>query len=377
VTLRIVCAGYLIRYPLGGHTWHHLQYLVGLHRLGHDVRFVEEAGWPDSCVDPVRRDMTSDPSYGLQYMRGIFDQHDLGGRWAYVDVNGASYGATREEVAQWCKRADLVLDLSGVTWLAEFTDARRRALVDTDPVFTQVHAFGKGGGVDRYDVRFTYGENVHSPRSSMPTDGHQWLPTRQPVVPELWPVTTVPPDAPWSTVMSWSNFGERTRDGVLYGHKDREFPPYLALPRMAATPMELATRPPDNIAARLAEGGWRLTDPDLVSTDPVAYQQYLRSSRGEFAVAKHAYVSTRCGWFSDRSAGYLASGRPVVLQDTGFSDVLTTGEGLLPFDTPEQALEAMAAVNSDLERHGKAARHLAETELSAERVLTHLLDRAL
>lgn len=377
MSLRIVCAGYLVRYPFGGHTWHHLQYLVGLLRLGHEVFFVEEAGWPDSCVISAHRDTTSDPSHGLAYMSRVFEAHGLAGHWAYVDLDGTVHGVDRDDVRQWCRQADLLLDLSGVTWLPELEGVRRAALVDTDPVFTQVHAFGMGGDPDRYDVRFTYGENVHTPRSTMPTDGHTWLPTRQPVVLDLWPVTPVVAGAPWSTVMSWSNFGARVRNGVTYGHKDVEFPPYVDLPRRAAATMELATRVPEAVATDLTDGGWQLADPDLVSSDPGTYQRYLRASCGEFAVAKHAYVSTRCGWFSDRSAGYLASGRPVVLQDTGYSDVLTTGEGLLPYTTPEEAVEALAAVRAQPDRHAKAARHLAETELSSDRVLTELLERAL
>src|SRR5262249_42480504 len=161
----------------------------------------------------------------------------------------------------------------------------------------------------RYHALFTYGENVHRHGCDMPDGGVKWLPTRQPVVLSLWAVQAGDPTAPLTTVMNWSAYGDRVHEGRIYGQKDREFEPLLSLPRDCAETMEVAVSAPTAVRTRMKEGGWRLANPLEVTRDPWAYQCYLRGSRAEFSVAKHGYVSTNCGWFSDRSCGYLASGR--------------------------------------------------------------------
>ncbi|RYG64698.1 hypothetical protein EON77_19415 [bacterium] len=187
--MKILCAGHLVRHPVGGHTWHHLQYLVGLQRLGHDVQFVEDWGWDNACYDPSTRYSTDDPTYGLNYMTTVFDRVGLSGRLTYLKKDGTTVGLSREAFADFCRDSDVFLNLSNVNWVPEFELCRRRALVDTDPVFTQIGGFGMGQAFDRHHVLFTYGANVHSSKSEMPTAGRQWVPTRQPVVLDLWPVT--------------------------------------------------------------------------------------------------------------------------------------------------------------------------------------------
>src|SRR5262245_6775550 len=139
--LKILVSGHLVRYPLGGHSWHHLQYLVGLQRLGHQVWFFEHYGWPDSCYDPVRNDMTSDPAYGLAYLAALLRPHELADRWCYLAEDGRAHGITREQLAQLCRECDLYLNLSNINWIPELEACRRRVLVDTDPVFTQIGGF--------------------------------------------------------------------------------------------------------------------------------------------------------------------------------------------------------------------------------------------
>jgi hypothetical protein len=375
--LKILCSGHLVRYPLGGHSWHHLQYLVGLRRMGHDVTFFEHYGWPDSCYDPARNDMTSDPAYGIEYVRKLLARHGLESKWCYLAEDGAAHGITREELAQACRECDVYFNLSNINWIPELELCRRRVLVDTDPVFTQIGGFGLGGPFARYHTRFTYGENVHRPGCAMPDGGVRWQPTRQPVVPDLWPVTPGELGSPFTTVMNWSNFGERTWKGQVYGQKDREFTPFFSFPHETGELMEVAVSAPGAVKTRLEEGGWRLADPRAVTCDPATYQQYLRGSRAEFCVAKHGYVSTWSGWFSDRSSAYLASGRPVVVQDTGFSDFLPCGRGLLAYRTPQEAVAAIRQVNSDYEAHCGAARALVEEYFSADRVLTELLEASI
>ena len=377
--LKILCSGHLVRYPLGGHSWHHLQYLVGLKQLGHEVTFFEDYGWPESCYDPQRNEMTADPSYGIEYLRAMLRPHGLDDAWCYLAEDGTAHGMSREQLADLCRDSDVHLNLSNVNWIPELKTCRRRVLVDTDPVFTQIGAHGVAESFSCFDVCFTYGENVHKPGCEMPTAGTRWLPTRQPVVLDLWPVEPGDPAGRFTTVINWTPSGEREYEGRVYGQKDREFVPYFTLPQRTGARMEVAVggSKPDDLAQRLVAGGWTVADPVRLTRDPWTYQRYLRESMAEFCVAKHGYVSTRSGWFSDRTSGYLASGRPAVVQDTGFSDVLPIGTGLIAFRTPDEAIEGVRRVREDYERHCAAARAIAEEYFSASRVLTELLERAL
>jgi len=374
MALKIVCSGYLFRHPAGGHTWHHLQYLIGLQNLGHEVVFVEEHGWPKSCYDPSRHVMTSDPSYGIQYMTSVFERANMGTRWCFMAEDQSTYGMSREELADFCSESDLYLALSNMNTCEELALCRRRAMVDTDPAFTQIGAHGNGPPLSDYHILFTFGENVHQPGCHMPTADLSWLSTRQPVVVESWPSSIGDPAAPISTIMNWTAYGGRSHEGRFFGQKDLEFPPYFDLPSKTGADMKIAINGPDAIKARLAAGGWELADPSEISRDPWWYQDYISASRAEFCVAKHAYVSTRCGWFSDRSSAYLAMGRPVVLQDTGFSDFLPVGEGLLAFRTPDEAVRALSSLDTDYELHSRRARALIEDYFEATKVLTKLLE---
>jgi hypothetical protein len=377
MALKIVCSGFLVRHPVGGHSWHHLQYLVGFRQLGHDVVYYEDHGWPNSCYNPQLDLMSADPAFGLTYTENLFRAYELRDRWCYLAEDGAVHGMARERLADSCRECDLYVNLSNMNWIEEASLCRRRVMVDTDPVFTQIGAHGAGGPFSRYHALFTYGENVHRPGCEMPDGGARWLPTRQPVVLDAWPVEPGRPSAPFTSVMNWSAYGASTHRGRFYGQKDREFEPFFALPRETGRPMALAVTPPGDVKQRLTAGGWRLDNPREVSRDPWTYQRYLRGSRAEFCVAKHGYVSTRCGWFSDRSAGYLASGRPVVVQDTGFSDFLPTGSGLLSYRNPSEAAAAVRRVSDDYESHCQAARALCEEFFDARRVLGRLLEQSL
>ena len=378
MALKIVCSGYLIRYPLGGFSWHHLQYLVGLERLGHEVIYFEDYGWPNSCFDPARNDTTADPSYGIAYLLDMLQPYRLYDRWCYLSEDGTAHGMSRECLAQLCSEADVYLNLSGINWIPESTRCRCRVLVDTDPVFTQIGGHGLGGAFSRYHQLFTYGENVHRSGCDMPTGGARWQPTRQPVVLDLWPVEASSLGAPFTTVVNWSAYGDREHEGRVYGQKDREFEPFFSLPRDTGEGMEMTVSAPPAVQERLVDGGWRLADPLQVTRDPWTYQRYLRASRAEFGVAKHGYVSTQCGWFSDRSSAYLATGRPVIVQDTGFSKFLPCGEGLLAYSTPDEAVAAIRRLqDKDYDAHCWAARALAEEYFDARRVLNDLLERSL
>jgi hypothetical protein len=376
MSLKIICSGHLIRHPLGGHTWHHLQYLLGLERLGHEVLFFEDFGWPNSCYNAATDEMTSDPSFGIAYFQDVIRRSGFDGKWCYLAEDGSAHGMPREALAQACRESDVYFNLSNINWIDELKLCRRRVLVDTDPVFTQIQAHGMGGPFENYHALFTYGENVHKPGCEMPTGGKQWLATRQPVVMEMWPVRCGDAKAAYTTVVNWTAYGDQTYQGRTYGQKDREFKTFFDMPRESGQAMEIALNASREVKKRFAEGGWRFADPLEISRDPWSYQAYVGQSKGEFCVAKHGYVSTRCGWFSDRSSAYLAMGRPVILQDTGFSEVLPCGTGLLAYGNRSEAFEAIATVEQDYQRHCEAARGIAEGFFDSRLVLGSMLERS-
>ncbi len=280
MSLKIICSGHLIRHPLGGHTWHHLQYLLGFERMGHEVIFMEHFGWPNSCYDAARDEMGDDPAYGIAYMQRVFDRCGFSGRWCFLGADGRAYGMPREQLAQFCRECDVYFNLSNINWIDELALCRRRCLVDTDPVFTQIGGHGIGGPLENYHVRVTYAQNVHRRDCSMPTGGFRWLPTRQPVILDLWPFEEGDPNRPLSTLINWTAYGDHTHAGRDYGQKDREFSRFFNLPQTAGAQMEIAINGPAEIKDRFATGGWQLADPLEISRDPWTYQRYLTALEG-------------------------------------------------------------------------------------------------
>jgi hypothetical protein len=371
---RVVVAGYAVRFPLAGNVWAHIQYVVGLARLGHDVWFLEEAGGEGSCYDPATDSMGSDPAPGLAVVGRLMDELGLAERWAFLDSGGRWHGLDADTVDELIAGADLFLDVGGASHFPQMRFARRRAHVDMDPVFTQLGAFGADRRLGDYDTLFTYGTSIGRRGCAVPTGGFDWHATYPPAVLDLWHGADEPGDR-WTTVAQWFSYGALERDGEVYGQKDIEFMRIADLPRLTEERLEIAVgeeAPRDDLRAR----GWSIVDPVPISADPWRYREYVWGSRGELSVAKNAYVKTNCGWFSDRTATYLASGRPAVVQDTGLEGALARGEGLLTFTTVDEAAAALATVNADYERHSRAARALAEAHLDSDRVLTHLLEDA-
>ena len=378
--LRVVVLGYVVRGPLGGLVWHHLQYVLGLHRLGHDVIFVEEGGAEPDCYDPTIDAMTTNARYGLAFIADAFGRVGLGDRWAYHDRRTGTWRG-RGDVRAWAREADLVLNLSGVSPVRAWAEAvPARVLVDTDPVFTQVRHLTEPDALARAEAHtafFTFAERWGRPDCTVPDDGLPWQPTRQPVVLGAWPVTPPPPDGPFTTVMQWDSYAERAWAGRTFGMKSASFGPFLDLPSRTGAAFALAVGSPSAPRARLAAAGWGVRDPRPPTRDAGAYQRFIRGSLAEFSVAKAGYVSTRSGWFSERTAAYLASGRAAVVEDTGFSDVLPSGAGLWAVSTPDEAAAAVEAVRQSPEAEGRRARALAEGHLGASAVLTSLVERAL
>ncbi|HEY8599557.1 MAG TPA: hypothetical protein VIL85_14055 [Thermomicrobiales bacterium] len=376
--LRIVVLGYIVRGPWGGMAWHHLQYVLGLARLGHDVLFLEDSDDYPSCYDPDREMLDTDPAYGLRFASRAFDAVGLGDRWTYYDAHTDRWFGVPGRVArEHCRNADLVLNLSGVNPLRPWTrDIACRVFVDTDPGFTQIRHLTDPSARSRaalHTTFFTFGERVGREGCAVPDDGFPWQPTRQPIVMEAWPVTPGNPTGRFTTVMQWDSYPAREFAGRHFGMKSASFGAYLELPALVGNIFELAIGSATVPRDLLQDKGWMVRDPLPVTRDLWTYQRFIQRSKGEFTVAKHGYVMSHSGWFSERSACYLASGRPVVTQDTGFGQILPTGMGLFAFNSIEQVTIGLDAINADYDRHVRAAREIAEAYFRAERVLGKLL----
>jgi len=370
---RIVLASSIFRYPMGGMMSWMLQYLVGYRSLGHEVTYVEKAAQADDCFDPTTDTMSDDCRYGVRAVGDLLERFGFGDRWHFLDVAGRSYGLDPARVQAAFDSADLFADMgSGQRWLAQAGGSRLRVLIDSEPGFTQMkmaRRLAKGKSLPAFDLYYTPGKNIGTAESSAPTAGKAWRPLTEPVALELFPVEAADPEAPFTTVMTWKSFQTREFEGKRYGHKDIEFEKFEALPRFTRAPLELAVSGRDVPRERLARAGWRVRDANQVSTSFESYAEYVRRSRGEFSVCKNCFVETHSGWFGDRAGVYLASGRPVVMQDTGWSAHLPCGEGVLPVRTVDEAAAALDEVGRRYADHAHRAREIAETHLAAEKVL--------
>jgi hypothetical protein len=315
--------------------------------------------------------------YGIRVLEEWLGRFGLDGRWVFRDAHKAYSGLSRQAAHAFIARADVLINLSGVTWFEGFERIPARAYVDEDPAFTQVRAANDRdfcSVLNGHQVLFSYGHNIGLPGCSIPTVGLSWRSFQQPIVLDQWPFACVQPADTFTTILNWNAYGGVEFEGQIYGPKSMSFPLVMTLPERTPQRFELAVSGDDVPTIELSASGWTTRDPLAVSRSPESYREYIANSRGEFSIAKHGYVASHSGWFSDRSAAYLASGRPVILQDTGYSAWLPVGEGLLAFEDLEGAVGAVAAVNGDYERHRRAARAIAEEYFDARRVLGRLLD---
>ncbi|MEA2625306.1 MAG: hypothetical protein QOD06_1351 [Candidatus Binatota bacterium] len=384
---RVIVAGYAVRFPLGGYVWQVLHYVLGFQRLGCDVFFYEDNVHEAEAYDPVTGEFDDHYEYerGCGIVGDAFRGFGLEGRWAFHDrERDRHWGAGAEETRRRFAGADLYVNLGGVNRIAGLPRPRVAIYVDMDPGFSQIN-LDQGDAVlrellEEHDLHFTFGENVGTARSAIPTGGLEWRPTRQVVVPELWE-NDAEPGPCFTTIGKWRNeHRDRSFGGTELGwSKEGEWTRFRALPERTGACFELAmdvSATDPAAAAALSAAGWRIRDPLGVSVDHRAYRDYVVGSRGELSVAKEMYVRLRSGWFSDRSACYLAAGRPVILQDTGFADVLPTGEGLFAMRDLEDAERAVGTVAADYERHSEAARRIARDWFAPEAVLRPILQSA-
>ena len=378
-SLRIIVLGYIVRGPIGGLAWHHLQYVLGLSALGHEVCFVEDSDEYASCYDPVQNLMSEDPGYGLEFAAHTFNRAGVGDKWVYYDAHTSRWRGPRAgDIGKICKSADVVLNVSGVNPLREWTrQIPVRALIDTDPVFTQIKHLVEPSARERAEQHthfFTFGENFAKDTCTIPDDHFPWKSTRQPVFLDAWPVVEGPISGPFTTVMQWDSYKIAEYNGVSYEMKSASFGAFRALPRLTRQPLELALGSPSAPRDELREHGWLLRDPLVVTRDPWTYQDYIQMSKAEFSVAKHGYVVSNSGWFSERSAAYLASGRPVVVQETGFSEWLPVDRGIISFKDRDEALAGIEEINGCYQYHCESARAIAAEYFDSRAVLSRLLD---
>ncbi len=361
----VAIAGAIAQRPgRGGHAWVFLQHLLGLRRLGWDVVF----------IDRVEPGMAAD----VDYVAAVMDEFEI--PYSVLDGAGGAFGLGREALARRLKGAAMLVNVMGYLGDEDLLALpERRVFLDLDPGFTQMwHALGLAQMVRGHDAYVTVGENIGREGCAIPTCGVEWVTTPPPVVLDEWP---------WSGeegrsvtgIGSWRGpYGPVRYGDVDYGLRVHEFRAFAGVPaRCAAQAFEYALDiDPMEVADvdLLTRGGWRLLPPDAVAATPSRYREFVQGSMAEFMVAKGMYVKSRSGWFSDRSACYLASGRPVIAQDTGGAK---HEAGLLSFATAEEAVEAVGQVMADYPRHRRAARDIAEGCFDSDRVLGRLVDRVL
>jgi len=382
---RIVVLGFMGGCPVAGVIWQHLHYLEGLRRLGHEVWYVEDGSrYP---YDPQAFTVTEDFTYAARLLDGLSRRHGFG--WCYCARFGGEPRTAGLDLAQLrdlYRTCDAALNVCGSHDLNDDLRAVRRLVyVESDPGVEQIKIdLGEAATRDylaAHHVLFTFGEAVGTERFPVPLQGLEWLPTRQPVVTDFWRTDGRPPDeAVYTSVCNWSTSGKKdiTWRGRNYlWSKSLEFLKFAGAPRRCGETFELATDIKDAAEREIFTGNdWRLIDPHGLSTEWESYRCYLRASKGEFTVAKDQYTRLHTGWFSDRSACYLAAGRPVITQETGFTNFYGGGEGLFAFRSMEDIAAAAEAVRRDYARHSRAAAALAREYFEAEKVLSSLLERA-
>jgi hypothetical protein len=380
----LVVLGMMGRTPFAGVAWQVLQYLEGLRRLGYDVYYVEDTGdWP---YDADRNTVTDDCTYTVKYIARLMDWCGFQDHWAYRSgVDGTVHGLSECDLLQLYEEALVLVNLTGATILRdEHLHVPVRIFLETDPVLPQIEvARGRAFTIEMMSAHthhFTFGENLGAPDCLVPVGRFAYRPTRQPIILEWWNGNGSDTRSShldcFTTIGSWQQSGKDVEwNGEMYRwSKHHEFLRFLDLPRLTAQPFELALALDDEPTLELLLSyGWRVTDAIPLSKDIYPYRRFISGSRGEFTVAKDQNIRLRSGWFSDRSASYLAAGRPVITQDTAFPNTLPTGTGLFAFNTMEDILTAIDAINGAYTAHSNAARDIAGDCFAAEKVLSHLM----
>jgi len=385
---KVIVFGIAFWYPLAGVTYQFLHYLLGLRRLGYDVYYVEDT--THGLYDPASDASVTDPLANLRHVVPLLEAYGFADRWALrcCYPGGGCFGMSEQRILGLYREADAYLNVTGSLEVRdEHLACRRRIYVESDPCAAQMLvAKGNRWIIDQlaaHDVHFSFGENLGAPDCAVPIERFTWLPTRQPVALDLWQRDADSAGKAYTTITTWRNKGkEVTFDGEIYRWtKHLEFLKFIELPRRCPARLELGLNASGRLVEQdhleqLADHGWHVVDGSRISARLETYRSFIRGSRGEFTVARDQYVRPRTGWFSDRSACYLAAGRPVITQDTGFGKHLPTGRGLFAFTTLEDVVQAIEVVETDYAAACRAAHAIAAEYFDAERVLASLMARA-
>jgi hypothetical protein len=380
----IVVSGALAnKYLNGGEAWVRLTWVLGLQRLGCNVHFLEQID-PADCIDGAGATALFETCVNRAYFEEVTARFGLDDATLVYGDGSETSGRRFDELLSLAEGADLLVNISGHLSLDPLMSRlRRKAYVDLDPGFTQLwHAAGNPGARLRgHDRFFTVGENIGAPGSRIPTDGIEWRPVRPPVLLEHWPSAREGDPSRFTTIATWRGpFGPIEHDGRTFGLKVHEFRKVMSLPEQAPSTFEIALsiHPDDSKDLQALQAhGWRIVDPRTVVPDPDAFRRYVQTSGAEFSVAQGIYVTGEVGWFSDRTVRYLASGKPALVQDTGFSRSYQAGEGLVPFRSLEEAVAGVGRITQDYEAHCEAARAIAERYFDSDKVLERFLEEAL
>lgn len=380
--LQLVILGMMGRSPFGGQAWLYLNWLSGFNSLGHDVWYVEDdTVWP---YDPLQNTVTDDCSYAVHHISRCMEQIGLPNKWAFrlADREGACWGLSEPELRELYGSCDALLNIVGATDLREeHLSSRLRVYVQSDPVISELR-LARGdlhtkSAFNNHDTIFTYGENYGAEDCGVPLNGIEYKKTRQPIDLTKWPMTYNPDASYFTTIGNYRQIGEDIEyNGKIYRwSKHHEWEKFIDLPKRTSQKFEVALKITDLVDHNmLEENGWKVISPFEMSLDIFgSYMNFIRGSRAEWTVAKDQNVNLRSGWFSERDACYLASGKPVVAQDTGFSKFIPTGNGLFAFNTIEESLDAIEKINDSYAMHCKAAREIAEEYFDSRKIASRLL----
>ena len=362
-----------------GTAWNWMHHAIGFRRLGHDVYYLEEVE-PPWCLDSYGKPCRFEDSVNRRLFQATMERFGFMDRACQVYHGGeATFGLSLDSLAALCQQADLLLNISGhVKMDLVLGSVRRRVYMDQDPVYTQLWLteYGKDLNFEAHDAFLTVGLNIGTPHTPIPAGGVEWHHALPPVVLDCWPAPPAPAAGRFTTIASWAGLRDLCYRGEWYRSKEEEFKRFAGLPGKVNQEFEVALRrhsPDDEGVRLLSANGWILTESSRI-TDLSGYQDYLAQSRAEIGIAKNAYVKGRSGWFSDRTAHYLANGRPALVQATGFERHLPTGRGLLTFGSVEEAVVGVERINCDYEAHCRAAREIAEEYFDYRKVLPKMLE---
>jgi hypothetical protein len=382
---KIVLLGMMSHMPVGGNIWLVVQYLLGFQRLGYDVYYVEEHGINPGMLMTEETDDSC--ALASEFLTRVLSRFDLGNRWAFhaLHADGRYYGMSESKVKELYRSAELLINLHGGTVpLPEHAETGRLIYLGTDPVELEVELAEKRpetiAFLEPHRTFFTWGLNQGRPDCEVPvSERFHFHPSPPPVIVDLWSPSRIPPGDTFTTVGNWKQMRRQVRyKGKVYSwSKHFEFLKFLDVPARTGAKFELAMSSYEEQDRQLLESkGWKVRDALGFSRDMDAYRHYIQGSRGEFTVAKDQNVRLRSGWFSERAAQYLAAGRPVITQDTGFRNLIPCGEGLFAFSTMDEICAAVERIQADYQRHSRAAVALAREYFNYDVVLRRLLAEA-